>query len=60
MSSERRIALVTVASMPEGIGKATALARDGADGVVTGFNNMKRPMESPTGFSRGQMYDCKA
>ena len=42
MSSERRLALVTGASMPRGIGKATALAlaRDGADVVVTGFNNM--------------------
>jgi len=42
MSSERKLALVTGASMPKGIGKATALAlaRDGADVVVTGFNNM--------------------
>lgn len=43
MSAEHRLALVTGASMPKGIGKATALAlaRDGADVVVTGFNNME-------------------
>ena len=43
MSSEGKLALVTGASMPQGIGKATALAlaRDGADVVVTGFNNME-------------------
>lgn len=42
MSAEHRLALVTGASMPHGIGKAAAiaLARDGADVVVTGFNNM--------------------
>ncbi len=42
MSLEGRLALVTGASMPRGIGKATALAlaRDGADVVVTGYNNM--------------------
>ena len=42
MSSEHRLALVTGASMPRGIGKAAALAlaRDGADVVVTGFSKM--------------------
>jgi 3-oxoacyl-[acyl-carrier protein] reductase len=42
MSLEGKLALVTGASMPRGIGKAAALAlaRDGADVVVTGFNNM--------------------
>jgi 3-oxoacyl-[acyl-carrier protein] reductase len=42
MGLEGKIALVTGASMPKGIGKATALAlaRDGADVVVTGYNNM--------------------
>jgi 3-oxoacyl-[acyl-carrier protein] reductase len=42
MSAEHRLALVTGASMPRGIGKAAALAlaRDGADVVVTGYNNM--------------------
>jgi 3-oxoacyl-[acyl-carrier protein] reductase len=42
MSAERRLALVTGASMPRGIGKATALtlAREGCDVVVTGFNHM--------------------
>ncbi len=42
MGSEGRLALVTGASMPHGIGRAAALAiaRDGADVVVTGFNNM--------------------
>ncbi len=42
MGLEGKLALVTGASMPRGIGRATALAlaRDGADVVVTGFNNM--------------------
>jgi 3-oxoacyl-[acyl-carrier protein] reductase len=42
MSLQGKLALVTGASMPKGIGKATALtlAREGADVVVTGFNNM--------------------
>jgi 3-oxoacyl-[acyl-carrier protein] reductase len=42
MSSEGKLALVTGATMPHGIGKAAALAiaADGADVVVTGFNNM--------------------
>jgi 3-oxoacyl-[acyl-carrier protein] reductase len=42
MSAETRLALVTGASMPRGIGKATALtlAREGCDVVVTGFNHM--------------------
>jgi len=42
MGLEGKLALVTGASMPRGIGKAAALAiaRDGADVVVTGFNNM--------------------
>jgi len=42
MSAERRLALVTGASMPRGIGKETALtlAREGCDVVVTGFNHM--------------------
>ena len=42
MSLEGKLALVTGASMPRGIGRAAALAiaRDGADVVVTGFNNM--------------------
>lgn len=42
MSLEGKLALVTGASMPLGIGKATALAlaRDGADVVVTGYNNL--------------------
>jgi len=42
MSAERRLALVTGATKPRGIGKATALtlAREGCDVVVTGFNNM--------------------
>jgi 3-oxoacyl-[acyl-carrier protein] reductase len=42
MSLEGKLALVTGASMPKGIGRAAALAiaRDGADVVVTGFNNM--------------------
>ena len=42
MSLEGKLALITGASMPKGIGKtaALALARDGADVVVTGFNNM--------------------
>jgi 3-oxoacyl-[acyl-carrier protein] reductase len=43
MPSERKLALVTGATMPHGIGKAAAiaLAQDGADVVVTGFNNME-------------------
>lgn len=42
MSAERRLALVTGATMPRGIGRATALtlAREGCDVVVTGFSNM--------------------
>ncbi len=42
MSLEGKLALVTGASMPHGIGRAAALAlaRDGADVAVTGFNNM--------------------
>jgi 3-oxoacyl-[acyl-carrier protein] reductase len=42
MSLEGKLALVTGASMARGIGKAAALAlaRDGADVVVTGYNNM--------------------
>jgi 3-oxoacyl-[acyl-carrier protein] reductase len=42
MSLAGKIALVTGASMPRGIGRATALtlARDGADCVVTGFSHM--------------------
>jgi 3-oxoacyl-[acyl-carrier protein] reductase len=43
MSLEGRLALVTGASMPKGIGKyaALTLARNGADVVVTGFNHME-------------------
>jgi 3-oxoacyl-[acyl-carrier protein] reductase len=43
MSLEGRLALITGASMPKGIGKfaALALARDGADVVVTGFKHME-------------------
>jgi len=43
MSLEGKLALVTGASMPRGIGKfvALALARDGADVVVTGFRHME-------------------
>ena len=43
MSLQGRLALVTGASMPKGIGKyaALALARDGADVVVTGFHHME-------------------
>ena len=43
MSLEGKVALVTGASMPKGIGKygALALARDGADVAVTGFNHME-------------------
>jgi len=42
MSLEGKLALVTGATMPNGIGKATALAlaKKGADVVVTGFGNM--------------------
>ena len=42
MSLEGKLALVTGASQPKGIGKHTALtlARQGADVVVTGFRNM--------------------
>jgi 3-oxoacyl-[acyl-carrier protein] reductase len=42
MSLEGKIALVTGASMPKGIGKAIALtlARHGADCAVTGFSHM--------------------
>jgi 3-oxoacyl-[acyl-carrier protein] reductase len=42
MSLEGKIALVTGASMPKGIGKAIALtlARNGADVAVTGFSHM--------------------
>lgn len=42
MPAGRRLALVTGASMPRGIGKATALtlAREGCDVAVTGFNHM--------------------
>jgi 3-oxoacyl-[acyl-carrier protein] reductase len=42
MSLENKIALVTGASMPKGIGKAIALtlARHGADVAVTGFSHM--------------------
>jgi 3-oxoacyl-[acyl-carrier protein] reductase len=42
MSLEGKLALVTGASMPHGIGKAIAvtLAKEGADVVVTGYNNM--------------------
>jgi 3-oxoacyl-[acyl-carrier protein] reductase len=40
--AERRLALVTGATMPRGIGRATALtlAREGYDVAVTGFSNM--------------------
>jgi 3-oxoacyl-[acyl-carrier protein] reductase len=43
MSLEGKIALVTGATMPQGIGKAIALtlARHGADVAVTGFNHME-------------------
>jgi 3-oxoacyl-[acyl-carrier protein] reductase len=43
MSLEGRLALVTGASMPRGIGKyaALTLARNGADVVVTGFHHME-------------------
>lgn len=43
MSLEGKLALVTGASMPKGIGKATALtlAREGADVVVCGFHHME-------------------
>ncbi|HPU29358.1 MAG TPA: SDR family oxidoreductase [Syntrophorhabdaceae bacterium] len=43
MSLEGKIALVTGASMPHGIGRAAALAlaRDGADVAVTGFGHME-------------------
>ncbi len=43
MSSERKLALVTGATMPHGIGRAAALAlaKDGADVAVTGFNHME-------------------
>jgi len=43
MSLQNKLALVTGASMPRGIGKAAALtlARHGADVVVTGFNHME-------------------
>ncbi|HVN96461.1 MAG TPA: SDR family oxidoreductase [Syntrophorhabdaceae bacterium] len=43
MSLQGKLALVTGASMPKGIGKyaALALARDGADVVVTGFKHME-------------------
>jgi 3-oxoacyl-[acyl-carrier protein] reductase len=42
MSLQNKLALVTGASMPHGVGKAIAvtLARHGADVVVTGFNHM--------------------
>jgi 3-oxoacyl-[acyl-carrier protein] reductase len=42
MSLKGKLALVTGASMPKGIGKAIAvtLAKEGADVVVTGYNNM--------------------
>jgi 3-oxoacyl-[acyl-carrier protein] reductase len=42
MSLERKLALVTGATMPKGIGRAAALAlaKDGLDVVVTGFSNM--------------------
>jgi 3-oxoacyl-[acyl-carrier protein] reductase len=42
MSLEGKLALVTGASMPKGIGKAIAvtLAKEGADVVVSGYNNM--------------------
>lgn len=42
MSLSGKLALVTGASMPRGIGKAVALAlaRDGADVVVTGYSNI--------------------
>ena len=41
--AERKLALVTGATMPRGIGKATAfaLAREGYDVAVTGFSNME-------------------
>lgn len=41
--AERRLALVTGATMPRGIGRATALtlAREGYDVAVTGFSNME-------------------
>ena len=40
---EGKVALVTGASMPKGIGKFTALtlAKQGADVVVTGWNNIQ-------------------
>lgn len=43
MSLEGKLALFTGASMPKGIGRysALALARDGADVVVTGFHHME-------------------
>lgn len=43
MSLEGKLALVTGATMPNGIGRATALAlaKDGADVVVTGYRNMQ-------------------
>lgn len=41
--AERKLALVTGATMPRGIGRATALtlAREGYDVAVTGFSNME-------------------
>ena len=41
--AERRLALVTGATMPRGIGRTTALtlAREGYDVAVTGFSNME-------------------
>jgi NAD(P)-dependent dehydrogenase (short-subunit alcohol dehydrogenase family) len=42
MPAERRLALVTGASMPKGIGRTTTLtlAREACDVIVTGFSNM--------------------
>ena len=60
MSLEGKIALVTGASMPKGIGKAIALtlARNGADVAVTGFSHMdgvKAVAEEIHGLGRKSM-----
>lgn len=60
MSLEGKIALVTGASMPKGIGKAIALtlARNGADVAVTGFSHMdgvKAVAEEIQGLGRKSM-----
>ena len=62
MSLEGKLAMVTGASMPKGIGKyaALTLARNGADVAVTGFHHMEGAL-SRCGGDQGhgaQIHGC--